>query len=73
MKKIELKFGCLADDLKTQLDNQNIKYTNQIIKKYEKIKFAINMLYVHSYLTDNQKDKCFKKMIKELSEELIEV
>ena len=65
-KKIAIDFGALADSLKTQLTLQNFSCEETTLKKFEKLRDSINMLYIHSYLTDSEKDKKFRKLFNNL-------
>lgn len=65
-KTIAIDFGALADSLKTQLTLQNFSCEETNLKKFEKLRDSINMLYIHSYLTDSEKDKKFRKLFDNL-------
>ena len=65
-KTIAIDFGALADSLKTQLTLQNFSCEETTLKKFEKLRDSINMLYIHSYLTDSEKDNNFRKLFANL-------
>lgn len=45
---------------------REFSYEETTLKKFEKLRDSINMLYIHSYLTDSEKDKKFRKLFDNL-------
>ena len=62
-KRIELHYN-VFETLQEQIEKQ--KYKCKDIEIYDKAKDSILYLYIHSIITENEKDKLIKKLHKEI-------
>ena len=62
-KSVTLHFG-VSDTLSVQLASQGLEFkTERDLQRMEQIHFAVNVFYIHGFLTDNQvKRMCLKLM-----------
>ena len=57
-----LRFGCLAAPIQEQLMEQGYTLSESDESLIEKLRNAINMVYIHGIVTEAQKDKMFWKL-----------
>lgn len=68
MIHVELHFGALCTPIKTQLDQQGLKYAvPRDASKWQKIADAITMLAIHGLLSDGAVHACRQKLINKIS------
>lgn len=67
MEEIELHYNAF-ESLELQITRQH--FTCQNIDIYEKAKDDIMYLYIHSFLTDTEKNKAFNRLHKKILKEL---
>lgn len=68
--ELDLHFGSLADPLEEQLKAKGVTLKN--IKKYDLCMKSISTLYIHGYLTDSEREKVYKRFLKELEKDIKE-
>lgn len=67
---MEINYGVMADKLYNQLKKQG--YKDKKIDKHERLRFSINMLFLHGYITEKQKHSYFVKLHKDIEDNLKE-
>ena len=59
-----LRFGALADSIQEQLLNEDLFVPR--VEAYQRINDSISTLYITGYITDKEKERCYKKLSKEI-------
>ena len=62
-KEIVMHYNAF-ETIKEQIEKQGLKLKD--IEHYEQEKFCIIYLYLHNILTESEKDKCIKRLHKEI-------
>ncbi len=65
---MELVFGALAPDLKTQLRGQGLRLSLIDLKRLEAIKTAVILLRIHGLLTDSETARAHMKLMKQITQ-----
>lgn len=68
-KELILNFGALGGTIKEQLKEQGFKINKYAIK-FEKIRDSINMLYLHGYISESEKEKKFQKLFNAIKKQI---
>lgn len=68
-KVLTLNFGALAGTIKEQLKEQGLKINKYAIN-FEKIRDSINMLYLHGYISESEKEKKFQKLFNAIKKQI---
>lgn len=68
--KFDLRFGIFADPLENQLKAYGVTLKN--IKKYDLCMDCISTLFLHGYLTDKERERVYKRFLKDLKKDLKE-
>lgn len=68
--ELDLHFGIFADPLEKQLQAYGVTLKN--IKKYDLCMESISTLYIHGYLTGSEREKVYKRFLKELRKDIKE-
>lgn len=68
-KVLTLNFGALAGTIKEQLKEQGLKINKYDIN-FEKIRDSINMLYLHGYISESEKEKKFQKLFNAIKKQI---
>jgi hypothetical protein len=70
-KNISFKFGSLYGTIQNRLQEQGFTIADKDVELFEKFRHAINMLYMHNYISKTQEDKIFKKLAKNITDKAI--
>lgn len=66
-KSVTLHFGVMSDTLSVQLASQGLEFkTERDLQRMEQIHFAVNVVYIHGYITDNQVKRMRLKLMDEV-------
>ena len=68
-KELILNFGALGGTIKEQLKEQGFKINKYAIN-FEKIRDSINMLYLHGYISESEKEKKFQKLFNAIKKQI---
>lgn len=71
-KELILNFGALGGTIKEQLKEQGFKINKYAInfEKLEKLRDSINMLYLHGYISESEKEKKFQKLFNAIKKQI---
>ena len=67
-RQLIIAIGALAKPLKEQLAPYDLDA--KVLDRLEKINHSITMLHIHSYLPASQTEKCRKKLVKSIQQEV---
>jgi hypothetical protein len=65
---LSLHFGALCKPISEQLEEQNIKITDDESKRFQLIADATTNLFLHGIIPDSVKSKAHQKLMKKISE-----
>lgn len=68
-KELILNFGALGGTIKEQLKEQGFKINKYAIN-FEKLRDSINMLYLHGYISESEKEKKFQKLFNAIKKQI---
>lgn len=69
--KVAIRFGALADPIKTQLREQRLTTGDDAItSRFQKIADSIVMLSVHSYIGEREADRLRRKLMKQITKQV---
>lgn len=70
-RKIGLSFGCLCPPLRKQLKIQSIDVNKlEDLPKWETLRHSISMCAAHGIITDSEREKAYKRLMKMIMKEL---
>lgn len=69
MKSIEVRYGCLCDDIEVQLNEQGFTLGDRA-ERYEGYRESITHLYFNDIITDKECDRMFQRVTKKIAKEV---